>query len=201
MPTGYTADVQDGKVTDFPTFAMQCARAFGALVLMRDDPKDASIPEEQRPGSYYIESVQRDEVALGRLLTMSGPDCEAAAIKAHEAAVTYAADYLAKRRTERERYKAMIAKVEAWTPPSADHVNMKKFMLDQLNESLKFDCGGDYSPTVEPLLSGSGWRLQQIARAKESLERSRKSLAEEEERVRGRNKWVRELRESLKGHG
>ena len=25
MPTGYTAAVQDGTITDFPTFAMQCA--------------------------------------------------------------------------------------------------------------------------------------------------------------------------------
>lgn len=45
MPTGYTADVQSGKVTDFAEYAMNCARAFGALVLMRDDPSDADIPE------------------------------------------------------------------------------------------------------------------------------------------------------------
>ncbi len=26
MPTGYTAEVSDGKVTDFATFALGCAR-------------------------------------------------------------------------------------------------------------------------------------------------------------------------------
>lgn len=37
MPTGYTASVQEGKVTEFRDFAMECARAFGALVMMRDE--------------------------------------------------------------------------------------------------------------------------------------------------------------------
>lgn len=197
MPTGYTADVQDGKVTKFTDFAWQCARAFGALILMRDDPKGAAIPQEFTPGDYYIKSVQSDEVRLGRLFSMSAAECNAEAEKAHAEAVRYRDEYQAKKKTERERYEAMLAKVETWEPPSPDHAGMKKFMREQLCESIKFDCGGDYSPTVEPSLSGQDWRLQQIARTNESLARSRASLREEEERVRGRNKWVRELRESL----
>jgi hypothetical protein len=197
MPTGYTAAVQDGKTTSFRDFAWTCARAFGALITMRDDPADAPIPEELKPGSYYLESVQRAEIELGRLLTLPLEEADEAAKRAHAEAVKYAEEYRAKKVAERERYEAMIAKVEAWEPPSPDHTGMKKFMLDQLRESLQLDCGGDYSPTVEPLLSGAEWRLQQIARAQESLERSRKSLAEEEERVRSRNKWIRQLRESL----
>jgi hypothetical protein len=49
MPTGYTAAVADGTITEFPDFAMQCARAFGTLVLMRDEPQDAAIPEKFEP--------------------------------------------------------------------------------------------------------------------------------------------------------
>lgn len=30
MPTGYTFEVCEGKMTDFSAFALQCARAFGA---------------------------------------------------------------------------------------------------------------------------------------------------------------------------
>lgn len=36
MPTGYTADIKDG--IDFKTYAMNCARAFGACVMLRDEP-------------------------------------------------------------------------------------------------------------------------------------------------------------------
>ena len=34
MPTGYTADIKDG--IDFKTYAMNCARAFGARVMLRE---------------------------------------------------------------------------------------------------------------------------------------------------------------------
>jgi len=197
MPTGYTADVQDGKVTSFRAFAMQCARAFGALVTMRDDDQDAPIPEELKPGEYYISSVQSDEVKLGGLLAMGDEEASTKAAEAYEAQLAYSREYRAKKIAQRKRYEAMLAKVEAWEPPSPDHEGMKKFMLSQLRESIEFDCSSDYTPTVEPLLSGADWRKQQIARAQESLERSRKSLADEEERVRGHNKWLRQLRESL----
>jgi hypothetical protein len=197
MPTGYTADVQDGKVTSFKQFALNCARAFGALITMRDDPADAPIPEALVPGEYYLTSVQQDEIKLGRLLTMTEDEVSTEATKAHVASVQYREEYALRKVEQRKRYESMLAKAEAWEPPSPEHVGMKKFMVDQLRESIKFDCGSDYQPTVEPLLSGADWRLQQIARAKESLERSRASLREEEERVRNRNTWIRQLRESL----
>jgi hypothetical protein len=194
MPTGYTAGIEDGTIATFREYALTCARAFGALIEMRDHSLDAPIPDELKPDSYYVKSVQSAEVELGKLIAMSEAEADAAARERHEAAIKYHDEYLAKNKLERERYAAMRAKVEAWTPPSPEHVRMKEFMLQQIEISLPLS---DYSPTVEPLLSGAEWRFQRIARATESLERARKSLHEEEERVRGRNKWLRQLRESL----
>lgn len=197
MPTGYTADVQSGKVTDFKTFAWQCARAFGALITMRDDPSDARIPEEFKPDDYYLTAVQQAEVRLGRVLAMTPAECDGAAKREHDEAEKYAADYVAKKAQERQRYQAMIEKVEAWKVPSSEHAEMKSFMLEQLRKSIDFDCGDGYTPAVEPLLSGVDWRHQQIARLTQALDRSRESLREEEERCRKRSEWVRQLRESL----
>lgn len=53
MPTGYTASVADGTTTTLRAFALQCARAFGATVTMRDDPMSAEIPERFEPGGFY----------------------------------------------------------------------------------------------------------------------------------------------------
>jgi len=44
MPTGYTADLNDGKQVTFQEFTMKCARAFGALIEMRDDLGGLSSP-------------------------------------------------------------------------------------------------------------------------------------------------------------
>lgn len=197
MPTGYTAGVQDGSITSFPEYAMRCARAFGALVLMRDDPLDAPIPESFPPSDYAIQSVQTTEIELGRLLLLSSDEADTGAREAHEASVRHRDEYRAKRKRERERYEAMLAMVKAWKPPSADHEGLAKFMVEQLTQSIDFDCG-DYEPTVEPLLSGTDWQAQQIAQVSQRLERARQSLHEEENRARGRTKWLRELRESLR---
>ena len=35
MPTGYTAAVCSGEITEIKDFALSCARAFGALITMR----------------------------------------------------------------------------------------------------------------------------------------------------------------------
>ena len=66
MPTGYTADVMDGKVTDFKLFAMQCARAFGALVIMRDEPLNAEIPDEFSPSNYHFQELEQARERLAK---------------------------------------------------------------------------------------------------------------------------------------
>ena len=38
MPTGYTADIVDGKPVTFQEFAMRCARAFAPEPELRDSP-------------------------------------------------------------------------------------------------------------------------------------------------------------------
>jgi hypothetical protein len=38
MPTGYTAGVADGTITEFREYALLCARAFGACIMLRDEP-------------------------------------------------------------------------------------------------------------------------------------------------------------------
>lgn len=53
MPTGYTYPVCEGKITEFPDFALSCARAFGALISMREEPMDAPLPDEIAASTNY----------------------------------------------------------------------------------------------------------------------------------------------------
>ena len=60
MPTGYTAYVQDGVITEFADFAMKCARAFGALIDMRDESLDAEIRVQREPNTEYFDKELMD---------------------------------------------------------------------------------------------------------------------------------------------
>ena len=196
MPTGYTGDIEKGIT--FPAFAMSCARAFGALITMRDEPSDAKIPDEFKPAPYYANAVKEAEAKLARLREMTVR--EAAEEQAKERAKLRVQAAREKKRQTKllNRYNAMLAKVVQWEPPTEEHIGLKNFMAEQIRESIKFDC--DYFTTmlqhldVEP----SQYCLQHIKKAEDSLAYAKKSAEEEVERCQSRSEWVRALRRSLR---
>ena len=196
MPTGYTHPVQTGEVKDFPTFAMQCARAFGALVMMRDDPHDAPIPDEFQPSDYHTTEREKANARLMELRAMTPDQIQAAHRVQWDKDYRHAEDYKAEKVLQEERYRAMLAKVEAWTPPSPDHDGLKRFMREQLVTSIDFDCGGSYLPdiaTADPY----EWWGGEVKKAQRDIEYHTEEDAKERKRTDGRNRWVRLLRESL----
>jgi hypothetical protein len=194
MPTGYTYPVCDGKITEFSDFALSCARAFGALIMMRDEPADAPIPDEFKPdSSYYEERLATSMKRLGEVQAMTNAETDAAALASHNEAMASRAKYLSEKETEAARLNAMLTKVRAWKPPTDDHVEMKKFMIDQLTMSFP----GDYAPAAPVLLDGATWRQKQIDDLAETMVRSKKEITAEAERAAGRTAWVKALRTSL----
>lgn len=196
MPTGYTAEVGDGKVTDFNVFAMQCARAFGALITMRDDPADAAIPAEFAPSDYHVKALAKAREALASLRAMSIDQRQVAADTANAGAVASWDLHEAKKAETRKRYDAMVARVKAWTPPTGDHVEMKNFMLQQLSESIRFDCGPAYSKRPSPLQRDE-WFAEAVAKAEHDIDYHTKEHAAEVKRCAWRSAWIADLRRSL----
>lgn len=195
MPTGYTASVADGDVTDFRTFAMRCARGMGALITMRDDPWDASIPDEFQPSSYHETALDKAQESLADARSWSTGEASQRAAADHFSAVREAADMARRDGEKRRRYEAMLNQVEAWEPPTPDHNDFKKFMVEQLQESIRFDCGHTWNAPA--LQDGEVYRQAMIAKAERDIAYHAKGRAEENERAKGRTEWVRALRRSL----
>jgi hypothetical protein len=196
MPTGYTADVQSGKITELPDFAMQCARAFGALISLRDEPSNAPIPDEFKPSSYNATKLEEAHAELVNLQAMTNEERRHAASETHKKAIASWDKYEAEKVAQRERYAAMLEKVDAWEPPGPDHFEMKKFMRDQLSESTRFDCGESYSSRPEPQ-TADVWFSDAVAKATKDIAYHTKEHAMEVERANTRTKWVSDLRKSL----
>lgn len=193
MPTGYTADVANGKISDFPTFAMQCARAFGALVTMRDEPLSAPVPVFE-PSDFHIEALLAAQARLDHLNAMSSDEIVSAR-NAEEAERQKRDDERETNRAQQEdRYRSMLAAVDAWEPPTKDHVDMRAFMRSQLIESINSDC----RPwETEPLPSPSLWHQEMIKQAEKDMNYHQAKYEKEVTSVRSRNQWVADLRASL----
>lgn len=198
MPTGYTAKIYEGKPQTRDEFILDCARAFGALIEMRDQPIGAEIPQEFAPDTrYHDEQLADAQARLDEAATLTMDQCADRADADYRKELAYRKDVREKNATLRKRYLAMRADVERWVPPTDDHVELKKFMLDQLDRAMEFDCSGPFGD--EPQLIGpEAWRAEHRRKAIHDFEYHTGRRREEIERAEKRTVWVRLLRESLR---
>lgn len=192
MPTGYTAIIRDGIT--FEQFAMRCARAFGGLVDMREDSLNAEIPTVQRVAEYKLSSLREAMSAHDALLAISPRQYAARAREAHRIEMARWNDRATEAALLAQRYREMLVKIEAWEPPTAEHVGVKEFMRQQVEDSLKHDCSDFPMPKK---LTGKQWFQKQMEAAEWNLEWSAQNYAEGVEAARKRTTWVAKLRESL----
>lgn len=197
MPSAYTESIKDRIA--FNEFAMLCARAMGACIMMRDEPLSTPIPERFEPSDYHLNKSAALREVIARVEAMSTEEAEAAASEnyrleseANANAAQRADDVLAK-------YELMLQQVKAWTPPTEDHQGLREFMIEQIESSMRFDCDRTYYDRHQPVKqTGEQWKQQVLDKAMMDL---RYHLAEHEkeiERTEARNKWIAELRQSLK---
>lgn len=201
MPTGYTAPVQSGEITEFRDFAMNCARAFGALILMRDDPQNAKIPESFEPSDYHEKSIETAKSELAELESMTIEELDQKALSEYRKRCKDDKEARRKKSEHRERYERMLEMVRSYTPPTPDHVEFKSFMEKQLIESIDFDCGTSYYDKNPPvLLSGIEYKVQRKTDLERSISHHEEEHQEEIERTNSRNEWIKSLRQSLLAH-
>lgn len=195
MPTGYTSGIYQGeKKISFRDFALGCARAFGALIVMRDEPGEAPIPDEFKPGDYHEKALKIAEESLERISKWAVPDADVEADLAYKSNCEQWDKAKEKQDALRARYEEMLAHVAAWDPPTPDHRELKNFMREQLETSIKHDCSMYERPERE---GGLEYRAKMIKSAEWSVKYQKEELQKEIDRCRERTEWVQALKKSL----
>lgn len=194
MPTGYTSIIEKGAT--FERFVWTCARAFGAMIMMRDDSLDAPIPQEFQPSKYNFEEIEKAKARLYDLERLTIEQAESRARAEYTSECQRVADYREEKRQLRQKYDVMLERVRAWEPPTPDHVELKKFMVQQIEESIQFDCG-NYEPDEPKLRSGRDWLAKVVAGATRDVAYHEREWKAEVERTKGRNDWMAALRKSV----
>lgn len=201
MTTSYTAPIQaQGLATHFKfaDFALRCARAIDIASTQRHEPLDTPIREETLDPAL-IERVRTAALELAEAHERTDPEW-VGHWSTHTMATTEAQDR-AKRDADhlRRRYKAMLADVEAWEPPTEMHTGLKTFMREQLTESLTADCTpSPLAPTT--YATAAKYREAELHRLTTNLDHHRLQLHEAQARVARQNDWIRTLWASLATH-
>lgn len=194
MPSGYTAKVASGEVTDLRSFALICARGMGALISMRDEPFDAKLPEKLEPSSYHREEAEAAEARVAELRDMSLEQIAIAAAAWNAQNDAYRASRVEENSARRARYEALIAQTEAWQGAPD---GLKRFMLSQLRESMEFDVRDDPLEYAATWLSDQDWLAAQLKEALWNVECHEREHAAEVARTAERNAWLQQLYAAL----
>ena len=200
MPTGYTAPIYEGeKDFTFERFAMRCARNFGALVHLREKSKEEAIDLEKdfQPNSFYKDMLEVAEKDYQDFL--DNPPTEEQLNKEFDEYVqmeqTRFLEREQKTETIRKRYADMMKKVLAWQPPTSEHQSLKDFMLNQLRDSIEFDCSY-YAPDVTDR-EGFFKDAMSPDRFLRRISHYREMWEKEVRRSEKCKKWVKDLMDSL----
>lgn len=197
VPTGYTSPVQNGKITTLRELAMYCARAFGACIDMRDEPMDKPVPDRFEPRtSYYDEKIAEERALIAELSNLSAQECERRAIADHADRLDSHKRYLAEKEQSRQRYQSMSDQVAAWRVPE-ELSELRAFMLQQLGQSIDFDCSTKYVPSEPAVRSGAAWLAETLAETRRNLAYHEEHRAAEIRHTEERNQWLVLLRASL----
>lgn len=192
MPTGYTADIENG--ISFEKFILSCARNFGALIMMRDEPNDAPIPDEFKPSDYYIEALKKSNEEFDFLSSLTDNQIKEYSESEYNKSVK---DWQ-KREDEKlllkNKYNEMLEKAIGWQPPTKDHEGLKEFMISQITKSIEWDCAEYDRPEK---LTPKQWINERLKNVRWQIDYQTKENEAEIKRSEGRTEWVRKLKESV----
>lgn len=197
MATGYTYKIKEGKTNSIREFALDCARQFGACISLRDEPSDTPIPDEFVPGNYNKDSIEKAQRELTKAQNMTLAEAKK---KAEEEYKTRLIENKEKRKRieqERKRYESMLEKVKTWEPPTPNHEKLKRFMVSQLEESIKYDCSSKLYMEQPKKQTGEEYKANLIRYANEDIKLNTREYNREVKITKERTDWIRALRNSL----
>jgi len=196
MPTGYTAKLCS-EDQSFEDFVMGCAKAFGACISLRDEPAGTPIPEKFEPSPYHADALENATQRQLSLSKLNQEERHKFGKEKRSDAIVQNQIYLDEQTASQGRFIKMKDKVSGWEAPTPGHVELKTFMLQQLNIST---IDTDYSRECLAKAKHKGpmeYYRNTLDQAVSDIEYHTKAIEKEQKRNAERNQWVEDLRGSL----
>lgn len=199
MPSGYTEGILSGTINDLNDFIWMCARGFGAFITQKDNIDEPPILKE-KPNPYYKNKIKQLLNEQQKYNEYTDDDWQNEYLKYIEDQLKDIDNNIKEKIESKEKYENILNQVKEWIPPNENFHKLKSFMINQIEESIDFDC--DTSFWQERKNKISNLKLEQYKRnvlndINESLISNKEYYDEEVQRVKERNQWKQQLIESI----
>lgn len=129
--TGITSDIENGNIMTGRDFLMSCAKACGII------PRTGA--ERFEPDKYYKLSLKPLIESMKKLRNESVDDARERMVKEHKREVYRATCSVIKYEAINESYRMIREQIAKWTPPNEACEELKKFALQQIDDSIYDD--------------------------------------------------------------
>lgn len=201
MPTGYTAGILDGTTKDFTEFAKQCSRAF--MVHLRDEPMNSKY-NKREPSDYHIKAIKKAEDELKQVELLSDDEIITQEKSRLIDSKKYHLESKVKDEANKVKMNLFLDKAKAYKPPTEAHKGIGKFMIEQLEKTIYFDCNSSYHidelKTIDEKIANvnaDDIRSEMKIKAAKDMAYHTKEHEEELKRCREHNKWYEDFINSL----
>jgi len=197
MPTGYTHDIKNGIT--FEDYAFKCALAFGACLPQRDESANER-PKLREESSLYEEKLPEALAEYGYLMSLNNKQQNEYGTEERDKEIANIQASLEKKRDLESKYRNMLNKVEAWPPPTNNHVSLKGFMIKQIAESIEFDCNTNhYIEELQKAITKkpADFYADAVKKAEWNCNYYEEELEKDLKRTEESNAWIMDLYKSL----
>lgn len=199
MPTGYTASIEDGEITNAKDFILLCTRAFGVALDVRDEPLNVPTPIEFEPDlEYHTKCLEKELKEKERLLNISDEDFHKEIVELRENAIKRATERFKLSQELDAKYEAILKDIESWNPPD-EYNELKAFAINQIEISrpdLEWQKKHIEKSMVED--PDDVVKKELLDSCKCSIEYHQKEIKDEIDRAEAKTKFMKDLIESLK---
>jgi len=179
----------------------------GPLVTFRDEPLSDELPDEVSNDfsiNYYRKKAHSTEMQISRLRKAKPNQLRSKMFRELKRTATYSVTARQRALQLKDRYANMLQQVVNWRPPTKDHIEFKKFMVQQLVGSAKYDCETEYYDKRDAkilqilgTMTPEQWRDEKLIDLQRSLEYYRKEMKKNKEHRERSNAWIQALKASL----
>ncbi len=200
MPTGYTSDIYSGKKEVFAKdYIMKCAKAFGACMSLREDPLDKEIPEFfEADVSYNEDNIKKCQLEMHKYKKMTKQEIEDLINSDYHHELKHKEERMKWILELKSRYEKVLDEVKKWEPPTSEHYKLKTFAIEQLKNSIDFDCNLNYYQKMEiTKLPYQEWIDSRIDDCLSQISYHSKQMEDEIRKTKEKNEWIKKLKDSL----
>ena len=201
MPTGYTAGILDGTTKDFNQFAKHCSRAY--IMHLRDEPMDSEY-KKREVSDYHTKAIEKAKTELKQADSLSDEELIIQEKNRLIESKKYHLESKEKDELNKIKMDSFLEKAKQYVPPTENHQGIAKFMIEQLEKTIEFDCNSNYH--IDELITidskiekvnADDIRSEMKVKATKDIAYHTKEHEADVKRCREHNQWYEDFIKSL----